>query len=693
MAVGEGKFVLYSRIAPPLKAADYVLTARQTLGASKADGALDADDLPVADLPVHFRVRSPRYALPPDQVLSTFPPANSEGNYGARLPQIVIKRRTLPWERDVGPGGVEATPWLALVVIAEGEAELKLNQAVAECVTPGVELGGVADSQLGNCLEVRKSMIDKIFPTRLDVPLLSHAREVDIHDTELMMGDDDGFLAVVIANRLPLAGKGPTGEEVPVKYLACLINLEQQFETLLERAPEPSRFTFNPAITAAQYVNVAGWDHASMGMTPAVTTAALAGSASLPHGVAPKAAPSAAAHAGLVATAATAPAARDSRAAEWSAGTNPRAATDVYAEMARPFAQAIALNPELLHFDPTYRFPVLLHWSFTSVGGTTFRQLMESADSGLLGTVGAEPTEGRPPVEAVETGHVGLAHRTRRGESVRTWYRGPFVPHPTEDPPEGRLSLAHASDQLRIVVPDGREDLSLASAFEIGRLLALSKPSMVASLLRWRQLHYQTARRQVIWEAARDFLDQFEISTTAIGRDVGVALGRGLARALAERPEQFLGNPRPLVDPGRPLPVAGGATQHLAAGLAIPQAALVGNPTSVLAKVRAATVPVAPAPSFPVLRGDSTGGATVSQARAALNLQLDQQLGRLVVDALPTVVSPNLAGVAVPIIKGKGRAGKGKNRGPASPRGKAAPERPRDALDLLIEALAQEDIE
>ena len=51
---------------------------------------------------------------------------------------------------------------------------------------------------------------------------------------------------------------------------------------------------------------------------------------------------------------------------------------------------------------------------------------------------------------------------------------------------EGRLLLAHVSDQLRRAVPDGREDLAYAAAFEIGRLLALSQPSVVAALMRWR---------------------------------------------------------------------------------------------------------------------------------------------------------------------------------------------------------------
>jgi hypothetical protein len=80
-------------------------------------------------------------------------------------------------------------------------------------------------------------VIDRIMPTRKDVPLLAHAREVDINDTELMMGDDDGFLAVVIANRLPLAGRAPDGSEVPVTYHACLVSLENQFDRLIPESP------------------------------------------------------------------------------------------------------------------------------------------------------------------------------------------------------------------------------------------------------------------------------------------------------------------------------------------------------------------------------------------------------------------------------------------------------------------------
>ena len=53
------------------------------------------------------------------------------------------------------------------------------------------------------CLEVPEEVVDSVFPAQEDLTYLAHVRAVDLADTELAMGDDDGWLAVVLANRLP----------------------------------------------------------------------------------------------------------------------------------------------------------------------------------------------------------------------------------------------------------------------------------------------------------------------------------------------------------------------------------------------------------------------------------------------------------------------------------------------------------
>jgi len=191
-----GHFILHSNVVPKVTAGKYQLVTEHT--------GLPFDA--VAET-THVTVSAPRYTMPTDQILSTFPPANAEGAFADRLPQIVLKRRTLPWERNpAGQVKPSSTPWLALVVVAEGEAALSTATAVASCVTPGTTLLDPSDKDVeeGLYLAVTESVVKKIFPCQQDLELLTHVRHVDVSDTELAMGDDDGWLAVVLANRLPV---------------------------------------------------------------------------------------------------------------------------------------------------------------------------------------------------------------------------------------------------------------------------------------------------------------------------------------------------------------------------------------------------------------------------------------------------------------------------------------------------------
>ena len=681
MTVAEGHFQLYAHLTPALPAGDYRFTTNQDLTATGPKGALDSGDLPVEPLTTYVRVTSPRYQLPPDQVLSTYPPANTEGSYGARLPQIVLKRRTLPWERTVDPEGESTvddanTPWLALVVLAEGQGELVLNRPVAECVTPGQVLSGAADVAMGNYLKVRRSVIDSVLPTQRDVPLLAHAREVDIHDTEMMMGDDDGFLAVVIANRLPLPGRDAEGHEVPATYMCALINLEGQFGELRKETPEPPEFTvFIPPYyaTAEVVLTPSEGDQVAMGTDEGVEHyndhvdraqgAGAAGglrAAELSHGNAAQ----------KISVAKDSKGVSNELRAGWATGTA-ESDNSVYAVMASGFGTLQAGMYNAISIDPEYRFPVLLHWSFTSVGETTFRTLMENLDSGLLGTQPPPPdpnyprtpvrTDGLAPLEVVETGHVGIDQRTRRGDSVRAWYRGPLLPHPA-DTTSPRLPLAHAADQLRAVFPDRREDLSLAAAFEIGRLLALSQPSMVAALLRWRQDHYLQARGGAVWGGIIAGLDLHDVILEP-GRGLGVLLGRGLARAVADSPEEILGDPLPDATAGTLMGLGERSEVTLAKGLGI-AAELKGGLGDLLGTIRNAPLPEV---SFTALTRAELSNLTGS----ALRLDLDTATGLLALDALgvPPQLNPLLgAGVFGQVLDA----------------GMAGPRRTPDPLDAAI---------
>lgn len=674
MTIAEGHFQLYAHLTPALPAGDWRLTASEELAASGPHGALDAGDLPVQDLPTHLRVTSPRFSLPPDQVLSTYPPANTEGAYGSRLPQVVIKRRTLPWERTVDPAGksdidTEDTPWLALVVVAEGEAAIELNRPVAECVTPGITLEGDPDVAQGAYLSIRQSVADAVLPTQFEVGLLAHARQVDINDTELMMGDDDGFLAVVVSNRLPLAGRDEQGEVVPRKYLAALVNLEGQLHLLRKDTPAPLVFVPFPLIqTATVTLTPAETDHVVMDSDVGVErfnehverahgTAHAAGG---PHAAAlGTSGVQAVQHApDKVAGAATL--------REGWAVASKGVGDDIYATMASQFATYPAVISLL---DPERRFPVLLHWSFTSTDEVTFKSLMQGLDSGLLGTKPAAPQRdsGRAALEVVETGHVGIDLRTRVGDTVRAWYRGPLLPHPA-DTAADRLPLAHASDQLRAVVPDGREDLSLATAFEIGRLLALSQPAMVSAMLRWRQQQYQTARTDAVLSEALAGLDLAGVVIDP-DRRAGVRLGRGLVRAIADEPDAVLPPPLELHPAGTSMRLDLRAGSALSQGFGLPK--LKGDMGTLLDVLRDTTVPRVDVGGF-------SGIGLPQVDRDALGLDHALVAGMLAADTLRRPGSVTGVG-GVGGLTGLEDAVAPRGRGPR----RAAP---RDALDKLLDA-------
>ena len=89
---------------------------------------------------------------------------------------------------------------------------------------PGVHAGRVpAGSSDARCaaLEVPRKTIDDAFPAAAETELLVHARQVDPAETEY--ADSDGWVSVVIANRLPQPGQA---------YAAYLISLEGQRDVL-----------------------------------------------------------------------------------------------------------------------------------------------------------------------------------------------------------------------------------------------------------------------------------------------------------------------------------------------------------------------------------------------------------------------------------------------------------------------------
>jgi hypothetical protein len=520
-------------------------------------------------------------------------------------------------------------------------------------------------------------MIDKIMPTAKDVPLLAHAREVDVNDTELMMGDDDGFLAVVIANRLPLAGKAPDGSEAPILYHACLVNLENQFDRLLPESPPHTLISDVFVLANETYaVSAATYDHVVMEQNIDDVIKPAFSHVTGPHADSPDGADGAAPHAAgtdvtayrtaIAVDGGPAISATTNWASEREVSSRYRDAIEVAGGNAHIIGGIVAL-------DPVYRFPCLLHWTWTTTGSQTFESLMQGLDSGLLGTTGEErpPVQGRRPLEVVETGHVGLDQRTRRGDLVRAWYRGPLLPHPA-DLVAPRLTLAHAADQLRTVIPDGREDLSLAAAFEIGRLLALSQPAMVAALLRWRQNRYQAARRDAVWGGIINDLDLYG-QLLVVDRELALNLGRGLVHGIAANPEDVIGPPKELFTPGRAMGLDGRAADLVTKGFGI-DVGLDRPLFEMVGVLRDIEVPQLALVDLTKIGGLREVGVSLSSVR---EVALDQMIAGSLSEVILGRPGGGFAGPGMP-------AGGGIFGGvPVIPHGESAPNGP-DALDRAL---------
>ncbi len=175
-----------------------------------------------------FQVTSERFRLNPAEIGSVYPPEGTTGNYEYDLPQVVLTRDTLPWERTAKKGC--KAPWLALLLFTDDEiAHCKVSTitvkeyrdhvaASSPNVTVVRETG--EDKEYVTIIELARDLPHNVFPRLKELALLCHARTVH---------KDEKFLdatSVVVSKRLPSVGRNTahlvaledrfTGEDFPL---------------------------------------------------------------------------------------------------------------------------------------------------------------------------------------------------------------------------------------------------------------------------------------------------------------------------------------------------------------------------------------------------------------------------------------------------------------------------------------------
>ncbi|MCF6282853.1 MAG: hypothetical protein L3J28_11715 [Candidatus Polarisedimenticolaceae bacterium] len=530
----KGSVIFYDSCPPPLKADTYRLEVEQTLVepatlANGDDGYESIDKTSSKKLPEIqksvFEITGPQFLLPVDEIHSVYPPANGDGPFETRLPCVVLKRRTLPWERTASESSDSTQPWLALMLFSEDEVTLldppsctvesilmhkptSLSSVVPESGATRLFQGLSASERSKSCLgiEVTQALFQEVAPLVSELPLLTHVRRVNTEDKELLGQDKDGWFSVVVGNRLPVSGK---------KYVACLVSLEGRedilpttHEILTQPRVATLGFTLSPEMARRVQVKKQLYDNPRDSINPPRLSTEI----DEMRRIAPLA---------MLSTRpiSTLTAITDSALFNYSFSSlrlNNKTTTSDTTEGSNNLHRIIVEGETLTRTapplvsvyqppKPTVRLVCLARWTFQCTGKGDFEGLMkalpEAGGIGLMGMTAHQSTNSDTTPDskyqvALDSGHIPLNHQARNGEQKTSFYRGPMVPVGVErNTNEGPY---HSSDQARRIDPlTGLENLGYAAAFELGRLMALNDARFALELLKWRRKGHQRVSKLI----------------------------------------------------------------------------------------------------------------------------------------------------------------------------------------------------
>lgn len=154
--------------------------------------------------------------------------------------------------------------------------------------------------------------------------------------------------------------------------------------------------------------------------------------------------------------------------------------------------------------DGSYvRLITFYQWSFTQAEGKDFQQLCEDLTINQLKYHPDLPDDQDPETfgrqrdalkafnqnpslqKAIEFGYVPLPQNARNGMKTFAWYRGPLSPNFIPTDPQTRI-FNSADSALRFDKATGLFDASYASAWQLGRLLALKDNVFTNELFSWK---------------------------------------------------------------------------------------------------------------------------------------------------------------------------------------------------------------
>ena len=201
----------------------YRVTVHQQL-----DPSCEIKDYMVKDASLTFQVAGETVVMNENEVYSVYPPKDGVGQFKNCIPHIVLHRKTFPWEYTLSCQTEEPLPYVALLVISEGEPVVGMTttyeqsrQVEQNVYVPKVESSCVNEDATCRVADFEKSFFMAILPTLEDLPYMAHTKGVDLDDKVTDQEVKDAWFSCVLANRYP---KEATGEE-NIRHTAYLVSL------------------------------------------------------------------------------------------------------------------------------------------------------------------------------------------------------------------------------------------------------------------------------------------------------------------------------------------------------------------------------------------------------------------------------------------------------------------------------------
>ena len=228
----QAKITFVSSHRPQLSDGKYTIDVTQTFTAPHG-----APNGVATKVDTHeFYVLGERFTLKPADIHSVFPPDRSQGEYSATLPQVILNRSTLPWERAAqgDANQTDSPPWLVLLLFTENELAGNKPQVITlgkltSASTTGtfwpkftLEMGQDPKDKV-TVLDVPKKVLSPIMPSLTELGYLTHARIVSGEANQAENAD----FAVVVGNRVPPVSA--QGQKPPV-LVAHLVSVEGRYK-------------------------------------------------------------------------------------------------------------------------------------------------------------------------------------------------------------------------------------------------------------------------------------------------------------------------------------------------------------------------------------------------------------------------------------------------------------------------------